>query len=50
VLGGHDEVALVLSVLVVDDDDDLPGGDGAVASSMVAMGTVRTSPVPAKAR
>ncbi len=27
VLGSHDEVALVLAILVVDDDDHLPGGD-----------------------
>src|SRR5439155_19234991 len=26
-LGGHDEVALVLAVLVVDHDDHAPGGD-----------------------
>ena len=27
-LGGHDQVALVLAILVVDDDDQLAGGEG----------------------
>jgi hypothetical protein len=50
VLGRHDEVALVLAVLVVDDDDDLPRPMAATASSMGLANRGRRSPAPASGR
>ena len=44
VLGGHDQVAFVLPVLVVDDDDDPPRPMAATASSMVAVGHALVPP------
>ena len=46
-LGRHDEVALVLAVLVVDDDHDLApadGGDGVLDLGEAASGVLRAWP------
>ena len=49
-LGRHDQVALVLAVLVVDHDDDLAAAMAAIASSMVAAGTASSRGQPRSLR